>query len=82
MAAWSDLSGVAILVLEIEEAPGPATPPAGDHVAVTLQPASCQAKDRRGLARYLKEVLPREYAIRMLPRAVRVEWIAGGYTPH
>jgi hypothetical protein len=82
VAAWSDVAGVAVAVLEIREENFRAAPGAGSHVAVTLQTGTCLARDRRGLAKYLRHALRPGYAIETRDQCVCVEWFPPGYTPH
>lgn len=82
VAAWADVAGVAVTIVEIHEEPVRVAPAPSEHLTVTLEPASLQARDRRGLVRYLRDALRPEYLIEARDRVVCVEWYPAGYTPH
>lgn len=82
VAAWSDVAGVTVTIVEIREEIVHKAPAPAPYLAVMLQPASCLARDRRALARYLRDALRREYLIEARDRLIAVEWFPPGYTPH
>jgi len=82
VAAWSDVAGVAVAVLEIREEPLRAAPANGGHVTVHVQPATNRALDLVGLARYLEQTLGPSASTEISDRRLRVEWFPADYTPH